>query len=308
MRELQDIIKISQPDKTTYRGKITEFRCSLDPERTNAIANYIKDNIKGKTLVDCGTGGGLFSWLGYKYGAKHIIALDQISESVDAVKELVPGVEAHHCDLFYDDLPKGEDYIYVHELFGHVVWDEYCFKFFDNLQRQGIDFNNVIPHKIDFYYEYIKADPKFAKKEIVYDKSWYNDDVVEYHTDYYNKIEDWTTQQLTMMNHMPFARGDRSEVFWTYDLTTKPYDKVNYCPQLENMTDIYKIPDPYNNVAWRVWMGEYYYENTSRKMCNWMPWQMCLQDNFKHKVSRIKGYLKDYYKNPYQEDECKFLS
>jgi len=130
-----------------YNNGFLIWEMLLDSNRTNAYIDFIKNNVKDKVVVECGTGTGFFSWLSAKYGAKKVYSCEQ---SIELCKELnerfkeIDNIEVIHSDIFSDILPKGD--IYIHELFGHCALGEGLFYFLKNCKRQNIE--NIFPNNL----------------------------------------------------------------------------------------------------------------------------------------------------------------
>jgi hypothetical protein len=111
----------------------------LDSNRTNSYTKFIRENVKDKIVVECGAGTGYFSWLCAKYGAKKVYSCEQSINLCNDLKERfsdIDNIEVVHCDVFKDNLPKGD--IYIHELFGHTATGEGMYYFLHNCRRQNI--------------------------------------------------------------------------------------------------------------------------------------------------------------------------
>lgn len=139
------IDKFKFVDMYNNEGMIWEML--LDSNRTNAYINFIKNNVKDKVVVECGTGTGFFSWLSAKYGAKKVYSCEQSIRLCNDLNERfkeIDNIEIIHADVFTDILPKGD--IYIQELFGHCALGEGLFYFLKNCKRQNI--KNVYPNNL----------------------------------------------------------------------------------------------------------------------------------------------------------------
>ena len=119
----------------------------LDSKRTNAYINFIKDNVKDKIVIECGTGTGFFSWLSIKYGAKKVYSCEQSSVLSEKLQERfkdIDNLEVINLDVFTDKLPAGD--IYIHELFGHGALSEGITYFLKNCRLQNIE--NIYPNNL----------------------------------------------------------------------------------------------------------------------------------------------------------------
>ena len=117
-----------------------------DYRRTNAYSYWLMSGIcQGKTVVDCGAGSGLCSWLALRGGASSVIACDISPEVCDYLRGQfadLPQVTVVQLDLCHDTIPKGD--IYIHELVGNSLLGEGMSQIFSNMRSQGIE--NIYPH------------------------------------------------------------------------------------------------------------------------------------------------------------------
>ena len=130
-----------------YNEEIMIWEMLLDSNRTNAYINFIKENVKDKVVIECGTGTGFFSWLSIKYGAKKVYSCEQSRELCANLQERfkeINNLEVINLDVFTDKLPEGD--IYIHELFGHSALGEGIFYFLKNCMKQNI--KNIYPNNL----------------------------------------------------------------------------------------------------------------------------------------------------------------
>jgi len=117
-----------------------------DYVRTNAYAQWLMSGVcSGMTVVDCGAGSGLCTWLALRGGASRVIAIDCSTEVCEYLRGQfghIPQVSVHQLDLCHDDIPKGD--IYIHELVGNALLGEGMSQIFHNMRSQGI--TNIYPH------------------------------------------------------------------------------------------------------------------------------------------------------------------
>lgn len=119
----------------------------LDYNRTNAYNRFLRENAKGKVVVDCGAGSGILSSLAYNYGAKKVISIERDPELFNNLKQFP--WEARQSNLFKDDLPEAD--IYIHEIFGTNPYGEGFQYFLENCKRQGIE-KKLFPNYIKFFH------------------------------------------------------------------------------------------------------------------------------------------------------------
>ena len=289
-------------------GLPTEFRCSLDPERTNAYHDYIMEHAKDKVVVDMGCGPGILSYLAVKAGAKKVYSIDVDTICLDTTHKIVPEAHIQKLNLATQSLPEAD--LYIHEIFGHYVFDEFFHKILWNMMQQGIDRRKIIPGKIVFYYNRLELTEEVtpdSEIEISYKPELYRPAIQEYHAKFAYLFENWTLL-LEHIKELPYKEVDVGDDIWTWDIT-KRFDSINYCPDPIifncNAKDILQATKgKYNNIAWRVEMGDHVYHNTPREKNNWAPATVVGE----HKKKRTYDYLKKYYNNPYKEEECQFLS
>lgn len=122
----------------------------FDVYRNDPYIEYIKNNVKDKIVVDCGSGSGIWTWVALYYGAKHVYSIDvdpATLEHLDLIYKDNSQVTVLKLDLFADDLPQGD--VYIQELFGTNLFGEAILNFIKNCQRQNI--SNIFPSDIKLY-------------------------------------------------------------------------------------------------------------------------------------------------------------
>ncbi len=123
---------------------------AFDVYRNKAYVDYIKENVKDKIVVDCGSGSGIWTWVSLYYGAKHVYCLDIHRPTLAHLNLLYkdnPKVSVIGLDLFKNYLPKGD--IYLHELFGVNPFGEAIINFLRNCKRQNI--TNIFPNQLRLF-------------------------------------------------------------------------------------------------------------------------------------------------------------
>lgn len=117
-----------------------------DYRRTNAYSYWLMSGVcEGRTVVDCGAGSGLCSWLALRGGASRVIACDISPEVCDYLRtqfQDIPQVTVVLLDLCHDEIPKGD--LYIHELVGNSLLGEGMSHVFANMRSQDIE--NIYPH------------------------------------------------------------------------------------------------------------------------------------------------------------------
>jgi len=117
-----------------------------DWARTNAYADFLLSGVcKDKTVVDCGAGSGLCSYLALRGGASRVIACDISTEICNHLEVLFENdyrVSVQQLDLCVDTVPEGD--LYIHELIGNALYGEGVRMILSNMASQGI--TNIHPH------------------------------------------------------------------------------------------------------------------------------------------------------------------
>jgi len=122
----------------------------FDYDRTNCYNRFLKKYSKDKVVVDCGSGSGILSWLALKHGAKEAHALEiipSVLSHLESLSHITPNLHVKNIDILTENLPKGD--LYVHEIFGHTIFDEGVHHLVDNCKRQGI--TELYPKVVSLY-------------------------------------------------------------------------------------------------------------------------------------------------------------
>lgn len=116
-----------------------------DWARTNAYADFLLSGVcSGKTVVDCGAGSGVCTYLALRGGARRVIACDissEICDYLESVFEQDYRVSVCQLDLCNQQIPEGD--LYIHELIGNALYGEGINEIFANMRSQGI--GNIYP-------------------------------------------------------------------------------------------------------------------------------------------------------------------
>ena len=108
--------------------------CFTDQDRNASYENWIKQNVKNKTVIDLGAGSGILCYLAVKSGAKKVYALERRPEMIDRMKQILPPeVEYIQADLTQTELPDCD--IYLHEWLTSELWSES--RFLKNFYPEG---------------------------------------------------------------------------------------------------------------------------------------------------------------------------
>lgn len=122
----------------------------FDYDRTNCYNRFLKKYAKDKIIVDCGSGSGILSWLALKHGAKAAYALEiipSVLEHLQSLTNITPNFHVKEVDILTENLPIGD--LYIHEIFGHTIFDEGIHHLVDNCKRQGI--TELYPKTVTLY-------------------------------------------------------------------------------------------------------------------------------------------------------------
>lgn len=122
----------------------------FDYDRTNCYNRFLKKYAKDKIIVDCGSGSGILSWLALKHGAKAAYALEiipSVLEHLQSLANITPNLHIKEVDILTENLPIGD--LYIHEIFGHTIFDEGVHHLVDNCKRQGI--SELYPRVVSLY-------------------------------------------------------------------------------------------------------------------------------------------------------------
>ena len=131
-------------DQTTVTSFIYDYK------RTNTFENYIKANVSGKVVVDCGAGSGILTHLSAINGATKVYCLEidqDIYDNLVTTFSSYTNVEVQKFDCFTETFPVGD--IYLHEFFGCHLWDEDLLDLINNFNNQNI--TNIFPTTINIF-------------------------------------------------------------------------------------------------------------------------------------------------------------
>lgn len=123
-----------------------ELRCAFDPEKMHAYSSFLSETAKGKVVCDLGTGCGVLAYLALYHGAEKVICVDVNTDALARCKELLSDKNAEFLELnlLDEDLPEAD--IYIHEIYGNLLYDEKISAIYQRLQQQGIA-DKCYPHK-----------------------------------------------------------------------------------------------------------------------------------------------------------------
>ncbi len=136
------------------------FPMLQDKTRNEFYRNIIKDNVKGKTVLEIGMGSGLLSVMAAKYGAKHVFACEHnpvlYKHALETIKSSGVGSKitpffASSLDLkLQEHIPEKVDVI-LSEIFGSVAFDEEVIKYLSDAKRFLRADGIFVPGKIDIF-------------------------------------------------------------------------------------------------------------------------------------------------------------
>ncbi len=160
-----------------------------DYNRTNTFENYIKANVSGKTVVDCGAGSGILTYLSAINGATKVYCLEKDQDIYDNLVTTFnsnTNVEVQKFDCFTETFPVGD--IYLHEFFGSFLWDEDVLSLISNFNNQSI--TNIFPENINIFSG--TKDFKYFDKRISYNYNNLSSDVKDFlpQEDWYPTVYD----------------------------------------------------------------------------------------------------------------------
>jgi hypothetical protein len=123
---------------------------AFDVVRNDAYINFIRDNVRGKVVVDCGSGSGIWTWVSLYYGATHVYCIDVHAPTLEHLHKIFDDdsrVTVLNLNIFEDQLPKGD--IYIHELFGVDPFGEGILTFLKNCKSQNI--TSIYPSELKLF-------------------------------------------------------------------------------------------------------------------------------------------------------------
>lgn len=141
-------IGYNNPIKSSYDSS---FKYLLDPHRTLAYESWIKQNVKGKVVVDLGAGTGILSYLAHKHGAKKVIALEIKSFLCDNMRQYFSNnnnIEVQNINFLVNDIPEAD--IYLHEHFSNGLTEEVLIELIERAKQLGIE-DKLYPNKLEIY-------------------------------------------------------------------------------------------------------------------------------------------------------------
>ena len=198
------------------------FSFIYDYKRTNTFESYLQANASGKTIVDCGGGSGILTYLALENGATHVHCLEKETSFYNNLVTKFSGdsrVTVTQLDCFTDTLPTGD--IYLHEFFGTFLWDEGIQNFVDNLNSQSI--TNIFPSTINI----------FSLEDLDF----------KYNT---TKIGNKENLSTTIQNFLPENDSNWDQVY-TYEYLNYNNKQTVYSGNILSLTDTY-----HTNKYWEI--------------------------------------------------------
>ncbi len=252
---------------------------AFDVNRNQAYINYIKENVKDKVVVDCGSGSGIWTWVSLYYGAKHVYCIDIHQPTIDHLNLLFKDdsrVTVLNRNLFKDIIPRGD--IYIQELFGVNPFGEAILNFLRNCKRQQI--SNVFPGEIKLF---SLVNPRTELIEPDYDYSLLdpsNSSFIQYMSDKHQELID-ITKFKSMMTSFNFSCSSKTTI-WDGSL----FDILDG-PNLNIQGDA---------ISWEAGSGSHFYSSLNNYYNGW-PLGYCDARLFKHSYIKLLGLRNEFARN-----------
>lgn len=266
----------------------------------SAYEKYIADNVRGKVVADLGSGPGILAWLALLYGAKKVYIVDYNPDSLKVAHSIMKSwgdrVVPIYSDLITEYTPAPDIDIFIHEILGHIVFDEMILNIVDNLHR-----HNAAHKHMDMRFEFFDYRCTWAEVESVYDKSLFSSPVAEYHNLIENRFPGlikFCTQ--TIASH---TKKDYVEYppFFTYNINTQPVEEGFNQYLIDRL-----LFD--KNIGWRTYIGNYSFTNIPRILNNWYSITTVPRARLKTRIpSTYKPVANKKNVNPYRENLCPFF-
>lgn len=275
-----------------------EFRCCLDPEKMAAYENYIADNVKDKVVADLGTGPGVLAWLALTHGAKKVYIVDYNKDTLKTATEILKPwgdkVVPIHADLINHYNPAPEIDIFIHEILGHVVFDELIPQIWGRLESY-----NALHKHMDMRFEFFEYRCHWNQVRATYDANNFSDSVAEYHRKVIDMHPGLLEECMVSMESIETRNYIEYNPFYKFDIKTQP---IHEC---FNQDIVDKVLFE-KNFGWRCYLGDYSFTNIPRLNNNWFSFTTLDRPMLKR---RVKAFYQPVVesKNPYKEDTCPFL-
>lgn len=278
---------------------LVELRCALDPVKLHAYENYIRENVEGKVVADFGAGPGILTWLCLKYGAKKVYAVDHNPGALEICHNIcskLGDVEIVEANLYNYIVPDDVELI-IHEILGHLVFDELIVRIWRNLEKQ-----NKLHLHMDMRFEFFDYAGLPEPVNRKFDSTLFSVYVVDYFREIV-KIDDRALLDTSRsLESKTCHRYVESKPFFSYNINTQPIDEW-YSQEVLDKFMFHK------KIGWRCFIGNYSFDNTPRPYNNWYS----LPSVDKPKLfTRIPIFFNEqnhkiYNVNPFEEDTCPFL-
>jgi hypothetical protein len=133
-----------------------------DRHRLEYYRNVITPKVKGKIVLDVGTGSGILSHLALKAGARKVYSVEQNPALIAVYRHLMKiPLEQGQAELISNDannlrleqFSEGPPEVIVHELFGSIGMGEYLIPIFRSFREEGIltDKSVLIPDQLEVW-------------------------------------------------------------------------------------------------------------------------------------------------------------
>lgn len=147
-------------NKLPYSIPLWHLEMLKDENRLHFYNQVIKENVKGKIVLDVGSGSGILSHLAVKHGAKKVYSVEMMPVFQDVYSVLMEKnisegkaklIQKDAKDLTTQDFDDGLPEIVLHEIFGSNVFAEDIVQVF-----QTMDYNNILTNVSKFIPEHFK--------------------------------------------------------------------------------------------------------------------------------------------------------
>lgn len=271
--------------KTVTPVQYNELRCAFDPEKLAAYESFLKDTVEGKVVCDLGSGCGILSYLALYYGATKVYCLDSNKAALDRASELLgtDSAEFIECDLLNVTFPEAD--IYIHEIYGSVLYEERITSIFDNLRSQGLE-HKCFPNKGEFFaYEC----DSLSSEKYIYNVDDFTPGTREYHS---------------LLTEEEIEIGCKVTSYRCYNYTEKKVIKEFDLTVDKGSRFIYNMLEMVPSLGWRsTFPNGASFSNSPRKGNNWF-----LLEDRKHMYNKRLQLTHKAQEiiNPYEVNPCQF--
>ena len=224
----------------------------FDIYRNHPYIEFIKNNVKDKVVVDCGSGNGIWTWVALYYGAKFVYAVDINKSTIEHLKFIYKDnkqVEVLELNLFKSVLPKGD--VYIHEIFSDNLFGEGLISFLKNCKEQNI--SNIFPSELTLY---SLANPSSSTTPASFDYSLMQESVIAF------------LNHLENAYNKPINRTYYTSMLKTFNFSCDSKTKIWEGKLLDLLNQInIKVND--NFISWETGQGDLIYSSLNRDLNSW---------------------------------------